>query len=249
MSKKPTKPPTCGHGAVWILGYGKFGRLAARVLRGLLGGEVPVVIVDLQPKGPVPDGAELIVADAVAWLAEHLVSASEVSCIVPALPLHLAARWLETALRREGFLVEPHPLDDDLLATLPHPFRLGPHSAVASHADFLCPDNCPEPESLCTHTGMPRPTPLYQLLADLPLVDCTPLVVTSRQFAPGVGGFFPEDLWQLFDIAKTLAPGNLLIATACKCHGVVDGLRIGKAGSSTIANWPALTSYYGTFIP
>ena len=228
MRKSAPQQADPGHGAVWILGYGKFGRRAARVLQRSLIEKVPMVIVDRQLKEPVPEGAESVVDDAVSWLADHLVATAEVAAIIPALPIHLAARWLETILRREGFQVAPHPLDDNLLATLPHPFRLGPHSAVASHSNFICPDNCPEPESLCTHTGLPRPTPLNQLLADLLLVDCTPLVITSRQFAPGVGGFFPQDLWHLLATAKTLAPGNFMVATACKCHGVIDGLRIGE---------------------
>jgi len=49
-------------------------------------------------------------------------------------------------------------------------------------------------------------------------------VVASRQLAPGVGGYAPR---RLLDLAATVAkaPGPLLIATACRCHGVVHGLQ------------------------
>jgi hypothetical protein len=49
-------------------------------------------------------------------------------------------------------------------------------------------------------------------------------VIPSRQLAPGVGGYAPG---RLLGLARELEDlrGNVLIATACRCHGVMHGLR------------------------
>jgi hypothetical protein len=51
------------------------------------------------------------------------------------------------------------------------------------------------------------------------------LVVRSRQLAPGVGGYRPEDLFSMYErVQKGASP--FLISTACRCHGVVSGLAV-----------------------
>ena len=219
---RPTRRDTPGETV--ILGYGKFGRRALVSLQAMLGPQAPFVVVDREAKADSSGRIRFVCADGVEWLSEYLGRDGRVERIIPALPLHLAAGWLAARLTGEGWTARPLPLGDALLACLPHAFHLSATSAVTSHADFLCPDNCPEPELICTHTGLARPTPLYRLLRAIHLDGLTPLVVVSRQFAPGVGGFFPEDLLNLLNLAKRLPAQGLLIATACKCHGIVDGL-------------------------
>jgi hypothetical protein len=211
---------------VWILGGGKFGLRAAKLLRQQTP-QPAIVVVD---NSPVPDlleeieGVESIRADAVDWFTEHFVAGAAVSRIVPAIPLHAAVEWLKKKLARNNYLVKSLPLTDALLEDLPNPFRTGPSQIAVSYADFLCPDNCPEPEQTCTVTGEPRPTPLYSYLQQLSLADFRPIILRSRQFAPGVGGFYPEDLWHLLSEVQALPERPLLVGTACKCHGIVDGL-------------------------
>jgi hypothetical protein len=52
-------------------------------------------------------------------------------------------------------------------------------------------------------------------------------VIASQQLAPGVGGYPP---WRLLDLARDMdkLTGNVLIATACSCHGVMHGLAQGS---------------------
>lgn len=219
-------------GETIILGYGKFGRQAMASLQAILGDQATFTVVDKEGKTDGVGQAGFVCGDGVEWLFENLTKSSKIERIIPALPLHLAARWLAVSLSSEGWNLQSLALGDTLLAQLPNVFRLGPSSAVTSHADFLCPDNCPEPELICTHTGQPRPTPIYQLLEDMGPGDLKPLIVRSHQFAPGVGGFFPEDLWNLLDSAKRLSAHRLLIGTACKCHGIVDGMWIQTADIS-----------------
>ena len=227
------KPMTTGteavrHGVNIVLGYGRFGRLAVKFLQGSLGNNASILVVDSKPQNNVPDDVQFVCAEAVAWLVRELHDNSEVQRIIPALPVHFAVRWLTGKLIEEGWRVIPCTLDDSLLAKLPHHFRLNQYSATTSHADFLCPVNCAEPEDICSYTGQKRPEPLNQILNSLASEQFTPLIVRSRQFAPGVGGYYPEDLYALLHKAKKLANLQLLVGTACKCHGILDGMCVKK---------------------
>ena len=72
-------------------------------------------------------------------------------------------------------------------------------------------------------TGLPREYCLYDYLANFSLQDYIFLVIRSRQLAPGVGGFRPEDLWQLRRQILN-SKGKIIISTACCCHGVSHAL-------------------------
>ena len=101
--------------------------------------------------------------------------------------------------------------------------RRGPQGELyVSRARHLCPDDCAEPE-VCPVTGEPRDPPLHQELASLRLTGYEIRVIPSRQLAPGVGGYPPG---RLLDLARGMGAlkGNVLIATACRCHGVIHGL-------------------------
>jgi hypothetical protein len=94
-----------------------------------------------------------------------------------------------------------------------------------SLANFLCPEDCPEPAQYCTVTRERREKPLYKILEDLrgPFES---KVIRSRQLGLGVGGYSPEDLLKIVrEIKKAGASGHLiLISTACRCHGVISAL-------------------------
>ncbi len=72
-------------------------------------------------------------------------------------------------------------------------------------------------------TGEER-QPLFVKLAEASRPGLPVLVVASTQLAPGVGGFAPSRLLELAAEVGA-APGPLLIAPACRCHGVVHGLK------------------------
>lgn len=207
----------------WVLGCGQFGRRAIEQLR-TINPACEIVVIDYQPIHDLPDDVEMVCADGVAWFTENFTAAAKVDAIIPALPFHLAADWLTRKLTSELKRVQPVKIPDALLHHFPHPLRLSPSRLVTSHADFLCPANCPEPDSICTYTKMPRPLSLDRLLATLDIEDFVPLILTSRQFAAGVGGFFPEDLWTILERFRGLPGTAVLIGTACKCHGIVDGI-------------------------
>ena len=205
---------------IWILGGGKFGRRAAEQMTRRFP-EAAITVIDRQNLSGFGAAVETITADGVVWLVENFRPESDVTRIIPALPVHLAAEWLYKKAESEGRTVRQVPLPDSLISRLPNPFPIAPGRVAVSHADFLCPPDCPEPDDFCTMTGEKRPLPLYQLL-ETAGGHLLPLILRSRQFAPGVGGFFPGDLWALLERFWAGAGRRLLVATACKCHGIID---------------------------
>lgn len=207
--------------SIWVIGAGKFGKRAIKLLRRTTSpsGFIVVdqkVIDDLQPD------IEFVCADGVEWLADQPVSDSHVAKIIPVIPVHLAAEWLKRKLAIDGGLLSSQKIPERLLHQLPHPIRLRHDKIVISYADFICPDNCVEPNDICSYTKELRPPPLYGVLETMDCGDFIPIIVRSRQFAPGVGGFYLKDLSDLLTRAKSLPDVPLLIGTACKCHGVLD---------------------------
>ncbi len=215
----------------WVLGCGKFGRRAVRHLRKAAPTS-KIIVVDRQPVKDLPNDIDIVCADGVEWLAENFTPDADVSKIIPALPVHLAAEWLKKKLSEKNRFVRSIEIFDEQLQQLPNPVRLSRSRAVISHADFLCPPYCSEPDDICTFTQKQRPPSLYHILETKVYGNFVPLILKSRQFFPGVGGFFPEDLRKLFDHAQLLSDTPLLIGTACRCHGIVDGISHTRQQSS-----------------
>ena len=75
--------------SIWIMGCGKFGRLAAlRLARRFGTGQILMVDNDPRPLEDLP--YHRIQADAAQWLAEELHPLHAPDMIVPAVPIHLA---------------------------------------------------------------------------------------------------------------------------------------------------------------
>jgi len=135
--------------------------------------------------------------------------------------VHVAFHWL-MAGPLAGSAWQPAAAPEALAGLIPGA-RRGPQGELyLSRARSLCPDDCAEPE-VCPVTGESRDLPLHQELASLHLAGYEIRVIPSQQLAPGVGGYPP---WRLLDLARDMGAlkGNVLIATACRCHGVIHGL-------------------------
>ena len=209
------------HSSCWILGYGRFGRLARERLHAARPG-VHIVAVDHRDVDGHP-GVEGVTADAVEFLNQNLRLYPDV-WIVPALPMHLAYEWIAGQLNRERRF-RPQPVPSGLVPYLPNPFQ-GPDGQVyLSNADFRCPDDCPEPRSICTCTGKPRPQIMHTFLANLAYGDYTPFVIRSVQLAPGVGGYRTTTLLEGLDRLRQ-GTGPFLLSTACKCHAVMHAFSL-----------------------
>ena len=209
---------------IWIIGVGQFGLHAARNLARQFP-RTRLIMVDpvedhlLRAGGP---NRSLVIADGVEYAVRHL------SCpengpewIVPALPIHLAAQW---CLRRQRPRLRRWPLPRTLDRHVPNPLRGRDGDLYASHATFTCPASCSEPADVCSVTGESRKKNMFEILADLDLPPFESFVIRSRQLGPGIGGYRPAEL---FALDKRIADrrGGILLSTACRCHGVVTGLR------------------------
>ena len=210
----------------WILGAGRFGKKAVRDLTGRYPG-CRILVVD-QDRACLEDLKEhsirVVEADAVSWLADNLTP-DRPDWIVPMVPVHMAYEWLKIKVLKSHELI-PAAVPPEILQKMPHPMPSGVDCLFMSHADFTCPDNCPEPGNHCTVTGKPR-TALFDLLQALPSGNFQCIVLRSRQLAPGVGGFRPVSLLNVME--KAIATeGQILLSTVCRCHGVMHAFSLRK---------------------
>lgn len=217
----------------WIIGAGRFGQIAVeRITRHIA--HATIIVVDKNHATIDGDGIT-IREDGIEWLNAMFDRDSPVDMIVPAIPVHVASDWLKLNLKN-SYDITPVRIPESWLSRMPHSLRGKTGQVFVSHADFICPDNCPEPEKICTHTGKPRPPDMFRLLEKLEANDALPIVIRSYQLLPGVGGIYPTDLWSALDTVRNNCQKTLMIATACRCHGVVDFMRLevkrGKAGRS-----------------
>jgi len=208
-----------------ILGAGKFGRLAlSRLARQ--DAAARFVVVDRDPAAltigvdGVPDWTR-VASEAVGFLVQHLRDDGRWDWIIPMVPVHVAFHWL-LAGPLAGSAWRPAAAPEALAGLIPGSRRGQNGELYLSRASHLCPDDCAEPE-VCPVTGESRDPPLHQELACLHLAGYEIRVIASRQLAPGVGGYSPR---RLLDLARDMGAlqGNVLIATACRCHGVIHGL-------------------------
>lgn len=204
-----------------ILGFGKFGRLSLKRLLAV-GSEVSIIIVDSNEQaliGSFPKSVEVIQSEAITFLTRYRDIDSQ-DIILPLVPLHVAAGYLLARIPGASLTSLPNMLSQ----IVPQPFLIGDFNLCCSRADFICPDDCPEGD-LCTVTGLPR-HPLYEDLEALIVPGFTVRVLRSRQILPGLGGYSFRELQQL---VSSMSAGKYLIATACKCHGILTSLAIPKS--------------------
>ena len=210
-------------GDVLVIGGGRFGVLAVRRLAGRVR-----CVVEPQPGPELLDlGVLIIRRDGARAGADILEEDDPPVWVVPALPEHFLARWLEICLKG----LNPRDVEPHHQAILPVPsVDKGPRGQYyLSLADFLCPDDCPEPAAKCTVTGRDRGEPMYRRLAGLDVPGWRTGVLRSRQLAPGVGGLLVSEMT---DLRREMAreKGRWILATACRCHGVVQGFELAGEG-------------------
>ena len=213
---------------IWIIGAGKFGQHA---LKGLAKRSEATHFVVVDPQDfdlslalheTTSHTVEYIPEDGIHFLTENLKpdTVNTPSWIIPALPLHLAALWCQSVLTPEMLSSIEIPMEIDPM--LPNPMRGNNKDLYVSHAGFLCPSNCNEPDDYCTVTRSPRKPDMFRILGALGLPGFRSFVIRSHQLGPGIGGYRPTALFQLLDQIKT-HDKRLLVCTACRCHGVITG--------------------------
>jgi hypothetical protein len=200
-----------------IAGYGRFGRLALARLKEAFPDTQAIIIEDDRDKlaGEFPSGTTAIESDAVAFLVNSDLPEPD-DVILPMVPFHLAASYV---LAKTPNTCETE-LPNEIAHAAPNSIRINFANLLASRADFLCPDDCPEGET-CTVTGT-KSQPLYSFLGTISAPGFSVLVQRSYQILPGVGGYPVRDLMTLLGRVTT---GRHLVVTSCKCHAVITAIR------------------------
>jgi hypothetical protein len=212
----------------WIIGFGKVGRRALERLRRK-SPDAAITVVD--PKVSIPEGEEnhahWVAVEGVSFLLDRPldVRSGHSPWIVPALPHHLAYAWMMAQMKPHGMTVVPYAVPETVVGQLPNPLRGSEGQVYISLADFLCPDNCNEPEKKCPGTGRARPYRLFEHLAGLSTGGARSLVIRSHQLAPGVGGYRGTQLTAALDDID-MRPGRYLVSTASKCHAVMHAFEL-----------------------
>jgi hypothetical protein len=206
-----------------IIGCGHFGSRAAKQL--LKKKSHPKIIAVDKNREAVKSLSHLpietIVADGLSYLDQFLSEGRTGHYVITCVPFHLAFEFILLRLKPFGARRAKVPS----LSGLPNPEIGKTGDLYTSLADFLCPEDCPEPSRYCTVTRKKRERPLYDILRDLkgPFES---RVINSQPLAVGVGGFQPKELLVLLeDVKKQKNSRNLiLISTASRCHAVTSAL-------------------------
>ena len=211
--------------SIWILGAGRFGLKAAKVLSRKKK-KVKITVIEknneLCRNIEMPD-FKTVCMDGIEYLDKNLKSIDYPDWIIPAIPLHVAYEWVRLKIK-DRYILKTIPVPEGVITSLPNVFKGKKYEIYMSIADFICPDNCPEPEELCTYTGKQRPFTLYKKLESIKHDNFCSVVVRSRQLSPGIGGYSPGSLFHALDVIKT-SPIPILLSTACRCHGVMHAFR------------------------
>jgi hypothetical protein len=220
--------------AYLILGAGKFGRLALKRLAAADDGATFLVVDRDQTALAAVRAAsacrvDCVAFDAADFLVENLGPGAPWNWIIPVVPGHVAFFWLKGSRAAHGW--QPAALPEAVRRLTPRSWPAPEGGFYLSRALHRCPDDCTESAPVCPVSRESREVPLHQELAAVRLPGFQVRVLATRQLAPGVGGYTPG---QLLDLAAFLdeKPAQVLIATACRCHGVAHGLARGPRSRS-----------------
>lgn len=208
---------------IWIIGAGRFGKMAFERL-AFQRRDRSFLVVDSDAGNlafETQSGVWFRHEDGTAFLKRELDQQHAPDWIIPALPVHLAAQWCLGT--RTGVRVRRCTPPEGVEPFLPNLLCGVSGDLYVSMADFMCPDNCPEPADHCPMTGKKREENVFEKIGRMKIPGFKVLVLQSRQLAPGVGGYRAEGLfWLHRQLAEK--PGRFLVATACRCHGVITPL-------------------------
>jgi hypothetical protein len=212
--------------SVWIIGGGKFGRRAAHTLHACHP-RISISLIDRDEsvcRNVRRDCDHVVCMDGIDFLESNLQRSATVDYVVPAIPSHVAGEWVKRMLCKKH-RIEPIEVPQEIIQQLPNVMKGRAGEICVSNADFICPENCPEPAEICTITQRSRPRIMHEYLAALRYKDYRAVVLQSEQLAPGVGGYAPVKMFEALDrIENSETP--VLFSTACKCHGVLQAFTI-----------------------
>lgn len=210
-----------------IVGGGKYGVEAAIYLRKNSRSFVvldpnpeclAVKELNLQRVAEIEAGmeGEYFIASDISSLADIVLKLNP-EYVFPTAPIHVAA---EAVRLKFGFKPWTEVVDC-IAAGLP--FRVIVSSGrgglvVSYNRDHDCLEKCSAPD-ICPVTKIRKPCPMHELIR---FAWPEAVVMVSQQLEPGLGAVSGRDFVDL--IRKAEKSDRIVVATACRCHGVITAL-------------------------
>jgi hypothetical protein len=209
-----------------IIGAGRFGQRAVAAVRQQHS-DLEITVIDKNECRLEHLKVNTVCQDGIDYLSKNLCASEPEVWIIPAIPAHVAYEWLRSNFNTARSLISIQQIrvPDSVFRILPNPINGRNGAIYISNADFICPEDCPEPCGSCMWTGTPRSRILHEHLQSIQYLNFRSIVVISRQVAQGVGGYTSEDLFSALSSVKS-DDTPVLFSTACKCHGVMHAFRL-----------------------
>jgi len=160
----------------------------------------------------------------------------EFEYIIPAIPIHAMAKLTYVYLNQKGIEVNPSPNLIQFIKTridpsLIHSYNQKEGIIVASFMPhgLECAPNCCEFMD-CPVTGIEKPKPLHELLKDA-CKGFPAKILVSKQITANLGGIPGKSVNELFSFIDLLND-QMIIGTACMCHGIINAIELTKSKSS-----------------
>ncbi len=205
----------------WILGCGKFGRTAIKKIKDKFPFISEILVVDSNLSTTIIDGIKVQHHDAVEWLHFKMNQNNRVDWIIPTVPTHIGAEFIYRKTP-QNYLIEFKQVPNWAKNKFPNMFTIQEGRICISYANWICHSECSESSNICSMTGRFRKTPMFDFLKEFSSEELEVIVVKSIQLFAGLGGYSPRDLDYAFKMFIKSGMKNIMIATACKCHAIID---------------------------
>lgn len=228
---------------VLILGGGKYGTIALERLREKA---ERITVVDIDPEcrakahvdsvasaEEAPQGKRcLVLGDGASYLSKLLERGDVPDFIVLTIPKNVMAALFISWVESMGMKAEyDTPSMLRIADRFPGEYVIAKDAIfgvlVVSYAKgYTCLDGCQEPE-ICPVSGLRRQRPMLDLVADAIEGDFV-RVFESRLLERDVGGVRGSEVFEAYKSfsAEVRRGMRLAIGTACRCHGIVNFIRV-----------------------
>ncbi|MCX8172709.1 MAG: NAD-binding protein [Archaeoglobaceae archaeon] len=196
-----------------IVGGGKFG---VKAVEYLLKEGRDFLVLDKDPNCEVARNFDVKIINVGAEKLGEIVEKLNPEWIFPTAPLHVAAETVRNDFEpwNEGI--------EEILIRIPKNIVVSSVKGsifLSYNRDKRCPPNCIAPE-ICPITKIKREKPMFELLSS---AFPEAIILISHQLAPGLGAIKGSEFVEF--IRKTRKVEKIIVATACRCHGVITPLK------------------------
>lgn len=239
----PSQDSTLRLKKVLILGGGRYGTIALERLRDKA---EEIIVVDIDPHCRAKVNADgvasseavrygassFVVGDGVSYLSKLIEEGDVPDFVVLTIPKNIMAALFISWVESRGLKAEFDP--PSMLRTaerLPEEYIVAKDTTfgvlVVSFAKrFTCLDGCPQPD-VCPISGSRRQRSVLDLLTSVTEGDFVK-IFESRLLERDVGGVQGSEIFEGYKSfsAEVKRGMRLAIGTACRCHGIVNFLRV-----------------------